>query len=211
VLASGGIRGLYAQSDNPNDITGEGIGMAWRHGAEIIDMEIIQFYPYRLVYPQNVDVFTKVFGHGAKMINEDGKRFMERFPKKELETRDIVCYEMHKQKKVILDLSEVDKEGLKKISRNLYQILKKGFDGELLMSPVEHYSMGGIKVDENGRTNIKGLFACGKCTGGLHGANRLGSGSLTEAIVFGNRTGIAAATESISKKVRKGDWGKTRG
>ncbi|GAB7386456.1 hypothetical protein BSNK01_02910 [Bacillaceae bacterium] len=187
ILASGGIGGLYAHSDNPNDVTGEGIGMAWRHGAALRDMEFIQFYPYRLVYPQNLDLYTKIFAKGARMLNEKGERFMEGYPKKELETRDVLCYEMYRQGKVFLDLSAVKREDLAADSPRLHQLLAKGYDGELLLAPVEHYSIGGIQVDGEGRTGIEGLYACGECTGGLHGANRLGGGALTEALVFGAR------------------------
>ncbi|MGG1558615.1 FAD-dependent oxidoreductase [Geobacillus thermoleovorans] len=203
ILASGGIGGLYANSDNPNDVTGEGIGMAWRHGAALRDMEFVQFYPYRLVYPRNLDLYTKIFAKGAKMFNEKGERFMEGYPKKELETRDVLCYEMYRQRKIFLDISAVKKEDLAADSHRLYQLLEKGYNGELLLAPVEHYSIGGIQVDGYGRTGVEGFYACGECTGGLHGANRLGGGALTEALVFGARAGWAAAQESLPMQRRK--------
>jgi aspartate oxidase len=208
ILASGGIGGLYANSDNPNDVTGEGIGMAWRHGAALRDMEFIQFYPYRLVHPLNLDLYTKIFAKGAKMFNEKGERFMEGYPKKELETRDVLCYEMYRQGKILLDISAVKKEDLATDSPRLHQLLTKGYDGELLLAPVEHYSIGGIQVDGYGRTGIEGFYACGECTSGLHGANRLGGGALTETLVFGARAGWAAAQESLPVPQRdKGNVG----
>lgn len=197
ILATGGIGGAYAHSDNPIDVTGEGIGMAWRHGAELRDLEFIQFYPYRLVHPKNMDLYTKMFLKGASMLNGDGVRFMGAFPRKELETRDVICYEMFKQDKVLLDVGGLELEELANVSPNLYSVLRKGYDGELLMQPVEHYSIGGITIDEYGRTTVPGLYACGECTGGVHGANRLGGGALTEALVIGARAGKMAAQESV--------------
>ncbi|MBO8172233.1 MAG: FAD-binding protein [Bacillaceae bacterium] len=196
ILATGGTGGLYDHSDNPRDVTGEGTGMALRYGAKVQDMEFVQFYPYRLVEPVNMDVYTKIFGKGAVMLNSQGERFMDPFPKKELETRDILCYEMYKQGDVYLDVSHVPEDVIRESSPQLDRLLRKGYDGPLKMSPVEHYSLGGIKVDDYGRTGVPGLFACGECTGGIHGANRLGGGSLTESLVFGTRTGYMAAMEA---------------
>ena len=197
ILASGGLGGLYAHSDNPLDVSGECIGMALRHGVTLQDMEFIQFYPYRLVEPQNIDLYTKLFAKGAKMLNAVGQRFMESFPKKEMETRDVLGYEMYKHGPIFLDIAEVDPIELGTISPKLANLIRKGYHGPLRMEPVEHYSIGGISADEYGRTGIPGLYVCGECTGGLHGANRLGGGSLTECLVFGKRTGYAAAQESV--------------
>ncbi|MEH7333618.1 FAD-binding protein [Neobacillus drentensis] len=197
ILATGGFGGLYASTDNPKDVSGEGISLAWRHGAELVDMEFVQFYPYRLQQPANLDVMTRIFGKGAILLNRDLERFMEDFPRQELETRDILSYEMFKQNEVYLDFSNVSIEDLAKDSPYVYRLVKKGYQGDWKMYPVQHYCMGGIKVDEYGRTNLKGLFACGEVTGGLHGANRLGGGSLTEALVFGKRTGKMAVHEGV--------------
>ena len=198
IVATGGFGRLYTHSDNPADVSGEMIGIAWRHGAELQDMEFVQFYPYRLVEPVNIDLFTKLFGKGAVMRNDKGIRFLEDYPRKELETRDIVCQEMYQQGKVLLDVSQVSPQVLQAVSPRLHSLLKKGYGGELLMQPVEHYSMGGISIDEYGRTSKKGLYACGECTGGVHGANRLGGGALTESLVFGARAGSTAAMEALS-------------
>jgi aspartate oxidase len=195
ILATGGFGGLYSSSDNPRDVSGEAIGMAWRHGAQLVDMEFVQYYPYRLQHPANIDIMTKLFGKGAILVNETKSRFMENFPRKELETRDILSYEMFKQDRVLLDISKVSKLDLEQDSPYLFRLYKKGYQGDWVMNPVQHYCMGGIKVDEWGRTNLSGLYACGECTGGLHGANRLGGGSLTESLVFGKRTGHIAAQE----------------
>lgn len=196
ILATGGFGALYGSSDNPIDVTGEGIGIAFRHGAKLVDMEFVQFYPYRLKKPANIDVLTKIFGKGAYLLNEKDERFMEKYPRKELETRDILCYEMYRQNQVFLDFSRVPDEVLKVDSPELYRLYKKGYKGKWVMQPVQHYCMGGIETDEWGRTNITGLYACGECAGGLHGANRLAGGSLTETLVFGHRTGKMAAKES---------------
>jgi aspartate oxidase len=199
VLATGGIGGLYHNSDNPRDVTGEGLGIAWRHGAELENMEFIQFYPYRLIHPVNTDVYTKIFGKGAVMRNRDGIRFMEPFARKELETRDVLSYEMFKQGTVLLDVSQVPPDVIEQTSPNVYRLLQKGYHGDLIMSPVEHYSLGGLCIDEYGRTTVPGLFACGECTS-IHGANRLGGGSLTDCLVFGTRAGYMAAQEAKAPK-----------
>ncbi|MCS0789234.1 FAD-dependent oxidoreductase [Cytobacillus firmus] len=196
ILATGGFGGLYQSSDNPRDVSGEGIGMAWRHGAILVDMEFVQFYPYRLQQPANIDVMTRIFGKGAYLLNEKHERFMGKYPKKELETRDILSYAMFKENKVLIDFSKVGEEVLKHDSPYLYRLYLKGHQGEWIMSPVQHYCMGGVQTDEWGRTNIPGLYACGEVTGGLHGANRLGGGSLTESLVFGRRTGKMAVQEN---------------
>lgn len=195
ILATGGFGGLYQSSDNPRDVSGEGIGMAWRHGAILVDMEFVQFYPYRLQKPANIDVMTKIFGKGAFLTNYRNERFMEKFPKKELETRDTLSYAMFQEQKVLLDFSLVEENVLKHDSPYLYRLFEKGYTGEWVMSPVQHYCMGGIQTDEWGRTNVPGLYACGEVTGGLHGANRLGGGSLTESLVFGHRAGKMAVQE----------------
>lgn len=121
---------------------------------------------------------------------------MEKYPKKELETRDILSYAMFKENKVLIDFSKVAEEVLKRDSPYLYRLCLKGHQGEWIMSPVQHYCMGGVQTDEWGRTNIPGLYACGEVTGGLHGANRLGGGSLTESLVFGRRTRKVAVQEN---------------
>ncbi len=196
ILATGGFGSLYASSDNTRDVSGEGIGIAFRHGANLVDMEFVQFYPYRLKEPANIDVLTKIFAKGAYLINEANGRFMEKFPKKELETRDILCFEMFKQDRVFLNFSQIPEDILEQDSPDLYRFYKKGYSGKWLMQPVQHYCMGGIQIDEWGRTSLSGLFACGECSGGLHGANRLAGGSLSEALVFGARAGRMAAKES---------------
>nr|WP_235887958.1 FAD-dependent oxidoreductase [Neobacillus paridis] len=197
ILATGGFGGLYDSTDNPRDVTGEGIGLAFRHGAKLIDMEFVQFYPYRLKTPANIDVLTKIFGKGAILVNEENERFMDKYPRQELETRDVLCYAMYQQKKVLLDFSHLSKEDLQQDSPQLYRLYQKGYTGDWVMQPVQHYCMGGIQTDEWGRTGVAGLYACGECTGGLHGANRLGGGSLTEILVFGPRVGQMAANETV--------------
>ncbi|MBN8199857.1 FAD-dependent oxidoreductase [Bacillus sp. NTK034] len=201
ILATGGFGGLYQSSDNPRDVSGEGIGMAWRHGAILVDMEFVQFYPYRLQHPGNIDIMTKIFAKGAFLVNERGERFMEKYPKKELETRDKLSYAMFKENKVLLDFSAVAGNVLQLDSPYLYRLYQKGHEGEWVMSPVQHYCMGGIQTDEWGRTNIPGLYACGEVTGGLHGANRLGGGSLTESLVFGYRAGKMAVQEKSMESI----------
>lgn len=204
ILATGGFGSLYDSSDNPRDVSGEGIGIAFRHGVNLVDMEFVQFYPYRLKEPANIDVLTKIFAKGAFLVNEANERFMEKYPRKELETRDVLCFEMFKQNAVYLDFSQVNEDILEQDSPQVFRLHKKGYKGKWAMQPVQHYCMGGIQTDEWGRTNVVGLYACGECTGGLHGANRLAGGSLSETLVFGTRAGKMAAKESNRATNRMG-------
>ncbi|WP_042357668.1 FAD-dependent oxidoreductase [Bacillus rubiinfantis] len=197
ILATGGFGGLYASTDNPRDVSGEGIGLAYRHGAKLVDMEFIQFYPYRLKTPANIDVLTKIFGKGAYLLNEKNERFMASYQRKELETRDVLCYAMYQQNKVLLDFSRVAQADLEQDSPQLFRLTRKKYSGDWVMQPVQHYCMGGIQTDEWGRTGVPGLYACGECTGGLHGANRLAGGSVTEILVFAPRVGKMAAEETV--------------
>ncbi|OXB90290.1 hypothetical protein B9L21_05875 [Geobacillus uzenensis] len=104
ILATGGLGFLYRYTDNPSDVKGEGIFMAWKHGATLIDMEFVQFYPYWLVHPRSFDIGTKLFSLGAVMRNKNGERIMDKYPAKELETRDIVSRTMSLSETVYLDV-----------------------------------------------------------------------------------------------------------
>ncbi len=215
ILATGGIGRLYRETTNPVVTTGDGIAIAFRAGAVLRDPEFIQFHPTTLyVAGANRFLITEaVRGEGGKLIDKNGERFMQRFhPRAELAPRDTVSRGiMSRMKelgdnKVFLDLSGIPRD---RILERFPQIREfcLGFGIDILREPIPvrpsaHYTVGGIRTDMNGRTDLPGLFAAGEVAySGLHGANRLGSNSLLEGLVFGARAGSLAARESqeISK------------
>lgn len=195
ILATGGIGQLYQATDNPVDLVGETLALAWEVGAELMDLEFVQFYPYQLQSPISMDIHTSVFRLGAYLLNDQGDRFMEDYPNQELETRDLVSREMFLQEgDIYLDLMNADLDELKKINPRLLELYFN--DQDLLVSPIQHFFMGGVKMDIDGRSTIPGLYVCGEAAAGVHGANRLGGNALTECSVFGTRAGRAAGQET---------------
>ena len=209
ICATGGFGQLYSYTTNPEVATGDGICMAYRAGAELMDLEFIQFHPTVLFHPENKNflISEAVRGEGGLLFNSEGKRFMPEYhPLEELAPRDVVSRaifeEMKKTKttNVFLDITAKGKEYLENRFPNIYKTcLGYGIDiskDRIPVAPAEHYCMGGIKADIYGKTNIKGFFACGECAcNGIHGANRLASNSLLEGLVFGQV--IASQTEGI--------------
>lgn len=198
ILASGGLGQLYKHTTNPSVATGDGIALAYNAGAIIQDMEFIQFHPTALAL--NIDenrflISEAVRGEGAKLVDADGRRFMEKYhEQQELAPRDIVTRaifnEMFEQKldHVYLDSTHLEKSMLQKRFPNITRIceennidISKDF---IPVSPAAHYSMGGIKTNTQGKTSVRGLYAIGEVAStGLHGANRLASNSLLECVV----------------------------
>ncbi|MCK4258574.1 MAG: L-aspartate oxidase [Halanaerobiales bacterium] len=201
ILAAGGSGQIYENTSNPDVATGDGMAIAYRAGAELMDMEFIQFHPTTLYIP-GLPAFLiseAVRGEGAVLRNAQGERFMvSRHPQAELAPRDIVAREivnqMRKDNKphVWLDITYKDSEFVKNRFPKIYKTcLKNGLDMAkdwIPVAPAAHYIMGGIKTDLYGETRIPGLFACGEAAcNGVHGANRLASNSLLDGLVFGYR------------------------
>ncbi len=202
VLCTGGIGEIYKNSTNPTVATGDGIAMAYRAGAEIANMEFVQFHPTAFFRHENGPRFLiseAVRGEGGYLLNVEGNRFMHKYHHLcELAPRDKVSQSIYREMydtwsdHVYLDVRHLDSDFIKKRFPTIYnRCLEYGVDmtEELVpVAPVEHFSVGGISVDLNGHSSIENLYANGECCdSGVHGANRLASNSLLECIVFGGR------------------------
>lgn len=211
LLATGGLGQIYSDTTNPTVATGDGVAMAWRAGAEISDMEFVQFHPTAL-YLKGAPHFLlseALRGEGAYLRNANLTRFMAKYHElHELAPRDVVAraiaHELEvshvKDPVVYLDLTHLNSERVKKRFPRIYSTCMKyniDITEELIpIRPAAHYAMGGVKTDLNGRTSLPGLYAAGEvaCTG-VHGANRLASNSLLEGLVYGARAAQAMAKE----------------
>ncbi len=213
VIATGGIGKAWRVTSNSWEYTGDGMALAYEAGAELIDMEFVQFHPTGMVWPpgvQGILVTEAVRGEGGMLRNRAGERFMEKYdPKRmELSTRDVVARSIYTEVKegrgtehggAYLDISHKPAEYVKRKLPSMYHQFKELADIDITKGPMEvgptcHYMMGGIRVDaETAQSTVPGLFAAGEAAAGLHGANRLGGNSLSDLLVFGRRAGLAAA------------------
>jgi L-aspartate oxidase len=200
ILATGGYSGLYQRSTNPHTSTGDGLWLGYDAGAELKDMEFIQFHPTAF-YATDGSTFLiteALRGEGARLYNQDGERFMELYPHKELAPRDVVSQEIFRQIQrqnsnfVYLDVRHLDAEKIRNHFPGLVErIESQGIDiaqEGIPVAPAAHYCIGGIATDLDAHTSVTGLYACGEVAAtGVHGANRLASNSLLECLVFSKR------------------------
>ena len=205
VLAAGGAGNIYRYTSNTTDLTGDGYAMAARAGLRLVGMEFVQFYPYRICTPRRADIFPDIFSHGAVFRNEKGERFMESYPMKELENRDVLARALYRQERVYLDLTACDWAYLERECPNIADMARRFPDQPLEVRPMAHFFMGGIPLEPDCSTEICGLFACGEVTGGLHGANRLSGSALTETALFGRIAGREAAATGPAPRDREAE------
>ena len=216
VIATGGIGKAWKVTSNSWECTGDGMSLAYEAGAELLDMEFVQFHPTGMVWPPGVQgllVTEAVRGEGGVLRNRNGERFMEKYDpqRMELSTRDVVARSIYTEVKegrgsphggAFLDISHKQAEYVKRKLPSMYHQFKELADVDITKDPMEvgptcHYMMGGIRVEaETGHTSVPGLFAAGEAAAGLHGANRLGGNSLSDLLVFGRRAGLAAAAHA---------------
>ena len=213
ILATGGIGKIYQITSNSWEYTGDGHALAYKAGAELVDMEFIQFHPTGMVWPPSVIgilVTEAVRGEGGILTNSKGERFMEKYDpeRMELSTRDVVARSIYTEVQegrgtphggTYLNISHRGAEYIIKKLPSMYHQFMEFADIDITkdsmeVGPTTHYVMGGVRVDpETGQSTVSGLFAAGEVAAGMHGANRLGGNSLSDLLVFGRRAGLGAA------------------
>ena len=226
ILSLGGMTKMFRRTTAPNNIAGEGLGLALRAGAGIIDIEFLQFYPNGHMAPRMVGLDPTTWEPtrvklGGRLLNGKGEEFLQNYGEDGGEnyktTRDTLTYAMYKEVElgrgsphggVFLSFQHIDHNELEKALGPFLKIFHRN-NIDLTKQPVEvypiaHYQMGGIEVNTNMETGVPGLYAAGELAGGANGANRLSGNALPEALVFGERAGEAAAAYAAKKGAR--DW-----
>ena len=211
ILASGGAGQLYPVTSNTFQKNGDGYAIAYRAGANLVDMEQVQFHPTGMVTPESkkgVLVTEAVRAEGGKLINKDGERFMSKYSpeKMELSTRDVVARSIYQEiiegrgtenGGVYLDISHLDDDYIdEKLETMVLQFENVGVDikhGPIEVAPTAHHFMGGLKINPDASTSLENLFGAGEVCGGVHGANRLGGNALADTQVFGKIAGESAS------------------
>ena len=211
ILASGGAGQLYPVTSNTFQKNGDGYAISYRAGADLVDMEQVQFHPTGMVAPESkkgVLVTEAVRAEGGKLINSEGERFMSRYApeKMELTTRDVVARSIYQEiiegrgtenGGVYLDISHLDDDYIdEKLETMVLQFENVGVDikhGPIEVAPTAHHFMGGLKISTDASTSVKNLFGAGEVCGGVHGANRLGGNALADTQVFGKIAGVSAS------------------
>ncbi|NLX48893.1 MAG: fumarate reductase subunit A [Methanospirillum sp.] len=218
VMATGGGTQVYDISTNSSSGTGDGYALGYRAGAELIDMEMVQFHPTGAIHPYDARgrlVTEAVRGEGGRLLNRLGERFMARYDpeRMELSTRDVVARAIAtevlegrgtERGGVWLDVTHLSARQVEeRLPIMLEQFLAFGVDirtEPMEVAPTAHHIMGGLRITPDCATTLPGLFACGECSGGVHGANRLGGNALAETQVFGRRAGLSAGRSPVREK-----------
>lgn len=216
VVATGGYSQLFARTDNPIQVSGDGCAMALRAGAVLSDLEFTQFFPLGLAEPGRPAWLIPAYNARlTNSLNEDvlsKHQFSKPLSKAAVENRDMLSRSMWTEitqgngidETLIMDVSDIPENQLGSLF--VLEVKRPRFR----VAPTAHFTMGGVMIDKNCRTNINGLLACGEVTSGVHGANRLGGNALTEAIVYGARAGIEAYEESADRAIYKLDESQVR-
>ncbi len=223
ILASGGAGQLYPVTSNTFQKNGDGYAMAYRAGADLVDMEQIQFHPTGMVAPESkkgVLVTEAVRAEGGKLINSEGERFMSKYApeKMELATRDVVARSIYQEiiegrgtenGGVYLDISHLDDDYIEeKLETMVLQFENVGVDikhGPIEVAPTAHHFMGGLKINTDASTSLKNLFGAGEVCGGVHGANRLGGNALADTQVYGKIAGVSASEAAKTTELKSND------
>ena len=223
ILASGGAGQLYPVTSNTFQKNGDGYAIAYRAGANLVDMEQVQFHPTGMVAPESkkgVLVTEAVRAEGGKLINKEGERFMSKYApeKMELATRDVVARSIYQEiiegrgtenDGVYLDISHLDDDYIEeKLETMVLQFENVGVDikhGPIEVAPTAHHFMGGLKINEDGSSSLKNLFGAGEVCGGVHGANRLGGNALADTQVFGKIAGETASKVAKNSELKTND------